>query len=143
MTPVSTIPSHFELCPDCRRRARPGGRATITDIKHAVALETGVSAERMDSGDRRGDAVRARWIAMMLCRRLLGFGKRRIARAFRKDESSVRHADRALGAAMAAIDLPVDAPLGVWARRLSKLAPQVAYLGNRIGRGACIRKEVA
>lgn len=123
---------HFELCPDCKRKAMGITRPTMADIKRAVAKATGVSVDELTSQRRTTRIVRARYVAIALCGRLAGHSSATIGKAFgNRDHSTMLHALHRMRDAVESLTLSDDAPLAEWVSALNVYVPAVNYHRRR------------
>lgn len=65
---------------------------TIAAIRNAVAVHYRVNPQELIGRSRIAKTVRARHVAMYLCREILGESLGKIGREFKRDHSSVVHA---------------------------------------------------
>jgi chromosomal replication initiator protein len=80
---------------------RNGVPPAAVDIQAAVAQHAGLNAEQLRGPQRSSHIVRARQIAMYLCRELTSSSLPAIARTFSRDHTTVLHAHRRIAAAIA------------------------------------------
>jgi chromosomal replication initiation ATPase DnaA len=96
----------------------------FADIVTAVAAEFGTTREHLMGESRDAGVVLARWAAMTLAHRLLGYSTPRIGRLLRRDHTTVLHGIRRIAA------LAEDQP--DLAARLDRLAKTINRKQKRI-----------
>ncbi len=84
-----------------RRTFKPGlERHTIQEVMEAVSAVSGVSVRAIKGESRTGDVMLARWVAICLVRDITECSQARLARAFNRCHTTIKHVLKNVGPRM-------------------------------------------